>query len=61
MNMGGLPSPACNTLRDSGEQHPALPVVGKNDAYPAGIPLRANEIKLARNYRHRSIDGGEYL
>ena len=44
---------AAKTLREAGEQ----PLNDRTVAYPAGTPLRAGEIRLARNYRPRSIDG----
>ena len=48
-------------LPAAGDPPPPPPVKNKNDAYPARMPLRADEINLPRTYRPRSIDGGEYL
>ena len=48
-------------MRAAGDPPPAPPVKDRSDAYPAGMPIRPDDIQHARNYRPRSIDGGEYL
>ena len=55
-----------NQLRAAGEA-PALPgdppinlpPSGKTPPYPAGMPLRPDEIQRARGRRPRSVEGGE--
>ena len=47
--------------RAAGEDEQQLQYRPNADAYPAGIPLRVQEIKASRNFRPKSIDTGEFL